>query len=257
MDNAQLTDWIGSSLIVNTVDSFQGQEADFVFVSMVRSSAAGSAAKAKGLGFAEDSRRANVMLSQQAMFIFGDAVNVVKSAKDNDTLIPALARYASEIGSMLAVQSNTTFCPFIVTQAAHSSISGAKTKRGAILVAPRVIVEYSEQVPTAIASTTQTFLDRVYKIVVENSGVCKLAEIDRRIPVNQRPAKFKALHRPIYNDPRLCIAEIEDNAFIVVAKSVVEAAAAHFTTLLRREPDFKLSIQALKERTNCSLVRKC
>ena len=37
-DLEELSNWVSSSLIVNTVDSFQGQEAEIVLISTVKSS---------------------------------------------------------------------------------------------------------------------------------------------------------------------------------------------------------------------------
>jgi hypothetical protein len=56
---------IRSRKLVVCIDGYQGQEADFVLISLVRQ---------KGLGFIEDDRRANVMLSRcrQAMLVVGN-----------------------------------------------------------------------------------------------------------------------------------------------------------------------------------------
>jgi hypothetical protein len=94
--HAECVDWVKSSMIVNTVDSFQGQEADVVFVSTVRS------ADLQGLGFAKDQRRANVMLSRasQLLVVIGDADNLVSDAKSRELLLPSLAHWCSDNNAM-------------------------------------------------------------------------------------------------------------------------------------------------------------
>lgn len=53
---------VGNGAFCGTVDSFQGDQADLVIVSMVRNN--GHAAPAKALGFLRDNRRMNVLLSR-------------------------------------------------------------------------------------------------------------------------------------------------------------------------------------------------
>jgi hypothetical protein len=57
-------DYVRSSKFCNNIDGFQGQEADIVLVSLVRT---------ESVGFLNDERRANVMLSRcrEALFVFG------------------------------------------------------------------------------------------------------------------------------------------------------------------------------------------
>ena len=95
----EIVDWLKSSMIVNTVDSFQGQEADIVFVSTVRSIAS---ADLKGLGFAKDQRRACVMLSRasQLMVVVGDAENMAAAGVGQQLLLPKLAWWCSDNTSM-------------------------------------------------------------------------------------------------------------------------------------------------------------
>ena len=94
-------EWVQSSMIVNTVDSFQGQEADIVFISTVRSLVSGH--QLQGLGFAKDQRRANVMLSRasQLMVVVGDALNM--ASQSQSLLIPSLAYWCSDHNSMFEI----------------------------------------------------------------------------------------------------------------------------------------------------------
>lgn len=93
---ADLKDWVSSSLVVNTIDSFQGQEAELVFVSLARSGA-------DGLGFASDQRRANVLLSRssQMLVIFGNAATWTRGhSSSSPLLVPFMAHYASRHQAM-------------------------------------------------------------------------------------------------------------------------------------------------------------
>ena len=100
-------EWVKSSMIVNTVDSFQGQEADIVFVSTVRSLV--SDHQLQGLGFAKDQRRANVMLSRasQLMVVVGDALNMALQQRPHSQslLIPSLAIWCSDHNSMFEIDA--------------------------------------------------------------------------------------------------------------------------------------------------------
>jgi superfamily I DNA and/or RNA helicase len=64
-----------SSLIrVNSVDSFQGQEFDVVYISLVRSNAEGS------IGFLKDTRRMNVAMTRakKKLVVFGDSATIAR-----------------------------------------------------------------------------------------------------------------------------------------------------------------------------------
>jgi hypothetical protein len=62
--DSDATEYVRSSKFCNNIDGFQGQEADIVLVSLVRT---------KSVGFLNDERRANVMLSRcrHGLFVFG------------------------------------------------------------------------------------------------------------------------------------------------------------------------------------------
>ncbi|CAD8050869.1 unnamed protein product [Paramecium primaurelia] len=64
-----------TTITINTVDSFQGQEKDIILFSCVRSSQTG------GIGFLNDGRRMNVALTRakNALFILGNAITLSKS----------------------------------------------------------------------------------------------------------------------------------------------------------------------------------
>lgn len=93
-----MLDFVSSSLIVNTIDSFQGQEAEIVLISLVKSG--------KEMGFSNDQRRANVLLSRasQIMVIFGNALTVVSNEGNKSLLIPSMARYCSVNNCMIRVE---------------------------------------------------------------------------------------------------------------------------------------------------------
>ena len=65
-----------SLLTVNTVDGFQGQERDVIFISLVRANEDGQ------IGFLNDLRRMNVAITRARMklVILGDAVTMSKHA---------------------------------------------------------------------------------------------------------------------------------------------------------------------------------
>ena len=106
MDVVELSSWVKSSMIVNTVDSFQGQEADIVFISTVRSLAN---PKLKGLGFAQDQRRANVMLSRssQLMVIVGDAINAALEQRTPPILLPSMSNWCNDHNTMFTVDGDS------------------------------------------------------------------------------------------------------------------------------------------------------
>lgn len=93
----EISNWVSSSLIVNTVDSFQGQEADIVFISTVKSSK--SNGLSKGIGFSADYRRTNVMLTRASQFlvVFGDAEYFQSQlSKQPDLLLPSIPMILSK-----------------------------------------------------------------------------------------------------------------------------------------------------------------
>ena len=101
-----VVDWVKSSLTVNTIDSFQGQEAEFVFISLAKS---GKGARS---GFANDQKRANVLFSRSSQFmcIFGNALTMTdgKSAVESNNLLPAMAHYASQNNAMFTVDTDAS-----------------------------------------------------------------------------------------------------------------------------------------------------
>jgi superfamily I DNA and/or RNA helicase len=81
---------VGDESFCGTVDSFQGDQADLVFISLVRNN--GHAIPAKALGFLRDDRRMNVLLSRAKwrMIIVGsltfyeNIVDLAKALPDSD-----------------------------------------------------------------------------------------------------------------------------------------------------------------------------
>jgi superfamily I DNA and/or RNA helicase len=73
---------------VNTIDSFQGQERDVVYISMVRSNSTGD------IGFLSDIRRMNVAITRakKKLVIIGDS-----STLGNFPFYADLIRYAEEV----------------------------------------------------------------------------------------------------------------------------------------------------------------
>merc|ERR1712232_550476 len=80
---------------VNTVDSFQGQEADAVLLSLVRSNERGV------VGFLSDYRRLNVAVTRarKHVMIVGDASTI-----SCDSMLGSLYDYACEHGKVMFVQ---------------------------------------------------------------------------------------------------------------------------------------------------------
>ncbi len=62
----------GNKISVNTIDSFQGQERDIVYISMTRSNAAGV------IGFLSDTRRMNVAMTRarKKLVVVGDSATL-------------------------------------------------------------------------------------------------------------------------------------------------------------------------------------
>ena len=79
---------------ISTIDAFQGQEANTVFISLVRSNTDGK------IGFLKDYRRMNVALTraQQQLFIIGDSATL-----GNDEFYGKLISYIEEIGGYHSV----------------------------------------------------------------------------------------------------------------------------------------------------------
>ncbi|RFC54405.1 AAA domain-containing protein [Brumimicrobium aurantiacum] len=79
---------------ISTIDSFQGQEADVVILSLVRSNADGN------IGFLKDYRRMNVALTRakQKLIVIGDS-----STLGNDKFYKSFLDYAEEVGGYKSV----------------------------------------------------------------------------------------------------------------------------------------------------------
>lgn len=153
LSDVELVEFVKSSMIVNTTDSFQGQEADIVFISCVRSLASNPGLT--GLGFAKDQRRSNVMLSRssQLMVVVGDALNMAAelcktvvgrgpggAAVAKPLLLPALASWCSSHGSMYKIDrasaSLTSFTlPLVAGAVALPSAPLFPAARGPVIVA--------------------------------------------------------------------------------------------------------------------------
>lgn len=73
---------------VSTIDSFQGQEADVIILSLVRSNEAGD------IGFLKDYRRMNVALTRakSQLFVIGDSVTLA-----NDSFYQQFLAYMEEL----------------------------------------------------------------------------------------------------------------------------------------------------------------
>ena len=70
--NEILSDEIRAKMSINTVDSFQGQERDIIYISLVRSNENGV------IGFLSDTRRMNVAMTRarKKLVIFGDSATI-------------------------------------------------------------------------------------------------------------------------------------------------------------------------------------
>lgn len=257
MNPVQLVDWVLSSAIVNTVDSFQGQEAEFVFISLTRSSAPDS--EASGLGFAQDSRRANVMLTRvkNMMIVVGDAINMVTGSRGKSgILIPLLAQHASDSDSMFSVSKNTEFIspyklPLYIPQAIaakkYHEISTPKHASPArVTTQPRSV---SIPIPPTVELTNLWSAARNF--ARECGGVILLSALGDLIPPEMRPKQYKTLLLPLSKDPLLCITAGEDNrSYYVVLKEVIDKFGDHIVSLLKKTPDSTLTIKDITGRTN-------
>lgn len=79
----------GDKISVNTIDSFQGQERDMVYISLVRSNPTGT------IGFLSDTRRMNVAMTRarKKLVVVGDSSTLSKSKFYNDFIA-----YAESLG---------------------------------------------------------------------------------------------------------------------------------------------------------------
>lgn len=79
----------GLNISVNTIDAFQGQESDVVFISLVRSNEKGE------IGFLKDYRRMNVAMTRakKLLVIVGDSATI-----GNDPFYEAMINYAEQFG---------------------------------------------------------------------------------------------------------------------------------------------------------------
>jgi superfamily I DNA and/or RNA helicase len=75
LDNSELSEECKSKIAINTVDSFQGQERDIVYISLVRSNEKGE------IGFLADTRRMNVAMTRarKKLVIFGDSSTISRN----------------------------------------------------------------------------------------------------------------------------------------------------------------------------------
>ncbi len=74
MQNKQFADYVVSRTAVNTVDSFQGQERDVIYISLVRSNSEGN------IGFLSDIRRMNVAMTRarKKLVVIGDSATITR-----------------------------------------------------------------------------------------------------------------------------------------------------------------------------------
>lgn len=86
-DDASLSSW---NIAVNTIDGFQGQEKDVIYISLVRSNAKGE------IGFLQDYRRMNVAMTRakKLLVIVGDSATISRSP-----FYRALIEYCEEGGA--------------------------------------------------------------------------------------------------------------------------------------------------------------
>lgn len=83
-------DAVGKRISINTIDSFQGQERDVIYISLVRSNEKGE------IGFLSDTRRMNVAMTRarKKLVIIGDSGTIAKHPFYNEFL-----DYINEIGA--------------------------------------------------------------------------------------------------------------------------------------------------------------
>ena len=89
-EDSDIHDDIKSKIAIHTVDSFQGQERDIVYISMVRSNTKGE------IGFLSDRRRMNVAITRakKKLVIFGDSSTIGR-----DPFFDKMLDYMNEIGA--------------------------------------------------------------------------------------------------------------------------------------------------------------
>jgi superfamily I DNA and/or RNA helicase len=85
-----IRDQVSGILSINTVDSFQGQERDIIYISLVRSNEKGE------IGFLSDIRRMNVAMTRarKKLVIIGDSATIC-----NHSFYDKLLDYVNEIGA--------------------------------------------------------------------------------------------------------------------------------------------------------------
>jgi len=90
LQHSPLLKTYGDKIAVNTIDSFQGQERDVVYISMTRSNASSK------IGFLSDIRRMNVAMTRarKKLVVIGDSATLSQS-----TFYAGLIRYAEEKGA--------------------------------------------------------------------------------------------------------------------------------------------------------------
>ena len=94
LEESDIDPGIKSKIVVNTIDGFQGQERDVIYISLVRSNEQGE------IGFLSDERRMNVALTRakRKLVVIGDSATIgVKSKLYNEFLdyINAIDSYRS------------------------------------------------------------------------------------------------------------------------------------------------------------------
>ncbi len=89
-NNIELPAFLKEKISINTIDSFQGQERDIIFISLVRSN------EKNEIGFLSDIRRMNVAMTRarKKLVIFGDSGTICKNKFYDD-----FVTYVNEINS--------------------------------------------------------------------------------------------------------------------------------------------------------------
>ena len=90
LENTNISDSLKKQIKINTVDSFQGQERDVIYISLVRSNDKGE------IGFLSDKRRMNVAMTRakKKLVIVGDSATICRN-----TFYEELFDYVNEIGA--------------------------------------------------------------------------------------------------------------------------------------------------------------
>ncbi len=94
LDEQEVLEPVKGQIDINTVDAFQGQERDIIYISLVRSNDEGE------IGFLADIRRMNVAMTRarKKLVIFGDTATLGKNGFYNELL-----DYINEIGAYRSV----------------------------------------------------------------------------------------------------------------------------------------------------------